>query len=143
MNSNNGKNGKAGVRVYFCANSAHADEMPTALAKLELTENIALEGVPCSGKIDARYLLKAFEAGAHAVCVLACPTGDCKMFEGNLRAHRRAHAVRKLLAEAGVDPDSMQIFLPDSSKQDTLSAAVDAVAISTGRRRRTTHEVIA
>jgi coenzyme F420-reducing hydrogenase delta subunit len=77
---------------------------------LEERTDVALEAVPCSGRIDPRYILKAFEGGASKVCLLACPEGDCKLLEGNLRAVKRILAAQELLAEAGVDPCSIRMF---------------------------------
>jgi coenzyme F420-reducing hydrogenase delta subunit len=74
--------------------------------------DVALEAVPCSGRIDPRYILKAFEGGASKVCLLACPEGECKLLEGNLRAVKRIESARELLAEAGVDPFSVRMFQP-------------------------------
>ena len=138
----------AGVRVYFCRNSAHASEIPSAISKLELMDDVFVEPVPCSGRIDPRYILKAFEGGASAVCILACPTGTCKMLEGNLRATRRVNAVQQLLAEAGLDPDAVRIFVPGSIAEDTLDAAVSVLrqaqhdgSGANPRERRRTEEV--
>jgi F420-non-reducing hydrogenase iron-sulfur subunit len=126
----------APVRVYYCRNSSHASEIPNAISKLERTADVFVEPVPCAGRIDPRYILKAFEGGAEAVCIIACGTGKCKMMEGNLRATRRVHAVRGLLAEAGVDPECVRIFVPGSVEEDTLAAAMASVApgmVITGR----------
>ncbi len=131
----------AGIRVYYRRNSAHANEIPAAISKLELMDDVFVEPVPCSGRIDPRYMLKAFEGGARAVCVLACPTGKCRMLEGNLRAARRVFAVRQLLAEAGLGPDAVRIFVPGSVEEDTLDAAIGTVAGANRRERRKIEEV--
>jgi len=119
---------KADIHVYYCRNAAHGNDMPPAISRLEIRSDIKLEPVSCTGKVDPRYLLKAFEAGASAVAVLACPSGHCKMMQGNLRASSRVSAVRQLMAEAGVDPDSLQIFVPGGPEMGALEAAADNVA---------------
>ena len=48
--------------------------------------------LPCSGKVDIPYLLKAFETGADGVAIVTCKKNECRHFEGNLRAHKRAEA---------------------------------------------------
>ena len=122
-----GWNGKNSIHIYLCHNAA-GNEIPSALSKLALRHNVLLEAVPCSGRIDPRYLLKAFEAGARAVCILACPRGHCKSMEGNLRAVARVQAVQELLSEAGLDPDSVQIFLPSGSEETALNAAAESIS---------------
>ena len=135
--------GNPGIRVYYCRNTAHASEMPQAIRQLHTSEDIAVEAVPCSGRIDPRYLLKAFEGGAKAVCVLACPSGKCKQMEGNLRMTRRAQAVRQLLLEAGLDPDSVQVFVPSDPDHDTLDAAVETVSRAASSLGVRAHAVVA
>jgi len=119
---------QAGIHIYYCRNSAQGAEFPPALTRLEVRNDVSLEAVPCSGKVDPRYMLKAFESGASAVCVLACPSGHCKMMQGNLRAGRRVSAVKQLIAEAGLDPNSLQVFLPGGPEMGALEAAADNIA---------------
>ena len=58
--------------------------------------------LPCSGKVDKLYLVKAFETGADGVAVVTCGKGECRYLEGNLRARKRAEAVDALLGEIGI-----------------------------------------
>jgi F420-non-reducing hydrogenase iron-sulfur subunit len=121
-------NSHSGVYVYYCGNGEHGRQLPTALSEFEENNGALVEAVPCSGKIDPRYILKAFESGAEAVCVLACPSGHCKMMEGNLRAYRRIGLAREMLTEAGLNPDAAYIYMPASPEVDTLNRVVEAVA---------------
>jgi len=128
------RNGKSEIRVYYCGNNAVSAKLPLAASELGLGDEFVLEAVPCGGKVDPRYILKAFEAGAAAVCILACPTGHCRMIEGNLRAARRANFVREMLSEAGMDPDAVQIFLPASPDEDTIDGAMKTIGRSLNGR---------
>lgn len=101
------------VLVYYCQNSARENGNSSSVYKLGQRDDVVLRAVPCSGKIDPRYILRAFEEGAVAVCILACPDGQCKLMEGNRRVNRRVVAVREFLTEAGVNPDSVEVFVPN------------------------------
>jgi coenzyme F420-reducing hydrogenase delta subunit len=65
--------------------------------------------VPCTGTIEARHLLAAFEQGADGVLVAACPSGGCHHLDGERRADRRVAQARAALAEAGLDPERLRI----------------------------------
>jgi len=132
-----------GIRVYYCRNIAYAAEIPAAMAKLRDSVDIAIEAVPCSGRIDPRYILKAFESCTRAVCILACPNGHCKRMEGNLRMTRRAQAVREYLSEAGLEPESVQVHVPTDPECDTLEAALETVSRAISAAHAHTHEVTA
>jgi F420-non-reducing hydrogenase iron-sulfur subunit len=66
--------------------------------------------MPCSGMTREVILLKAFEAGADAVMVLACPEGTCHYLEGNLRARKRVATVKKMLDEIGLDGRRLNFY---------------------------------
>jgi len=65
---------------------------------------------PCTGRLQAEHLLKAFEAGADAVCVITCAGNDCHYLEGSRRAERRVEYVRELLDEIGLGGQRLLIF---------------------------------
>jgi len=119
-----GSNGNNSIHIYYCRNAA--DGIPATFAKPR--EGVLVEAVPCTGRIDTRYLLKAFESGARAVCILACPNGACKSMEGNLRAAVRVGAVNQLLSEAGLPSDSVRIFMPSGSDKSALDAAIENIS---------------
>jgi F420-non-reducing hydrogenase iron-sulfur subunit len=91
------------LRIYFfyCSNSPGGEDIVRHCSQLG---GIGVKAVslPCSGKADILYLLKAFEKGADGAVVIACRERECCNLEGNLRAGKRAKAVDSLLEEAGL-----------------------------------------
>jgi coenzyme F420-reducing hydrogenase delta subunit len=71
--------------------------------------NVKIVRVPCSGKVDAIHILKAFEKGADGVYVAGCLDGDCHFKNGNIRAARRVEAVRRLLDEIGIGAERLEM----------------------------------
>ncbi|MBC7347376.1 MAG: hydrogenase iron-sulfur subunit [Clostridia bacterium] len=92
---------------YYCAYAA-ADLAGSM--RLAYPPNIRLVEMPCSGKADARVILKAFEEGADGVYVAGCLEGDCHFLKGNLRAKKRVAALKKRLAEIGLEPERLEMF---------------------------------
>ena len=66
--------------------------------------------LPCSGKVDIPYMIKAFETGADGVLVITCPAGKCHNLEGNLRAKKRVQAVESLLDEVGMGNGHIKVI---------------------------------
>lgn len=64
----------------------------------------------CSGNIDHRVILNAFEEGADGVFVAGCMEGDCHYLKGNIRAKKRVEAVKKLLDEIGIGGDRLEMY---------------------------------
>jgi coenzyme F420-reducing hydrogenase delta subunit len=95
--------------VFYCSNNLAADQFASLCHGLE-GDTIKTISLPCSGKVDVPYLIKAFETGADGVAIVTCPKNECRHFEGNLRAHKRAEAVESLLEEIGMGAGRMAVF---------------------------------
>jgi coenzyme F420-reducing hydrogenase delta subunit len=83
--------------------------------------------VPCTGRLQPEHLLKAFEAGADLVCVIACDEGNCHHLEGSRRAARRVEFVDRMLAQIGLGAGRVMLFhLPGSAREDMALGAANA-----------------
>jgi F420-non-reducing hydrogenase iron-sulfur subunit len=95
--------------IFYCSNSIDQNELERGCDGLEgiTVKTISL---PCSGKVDIPYLVKAFETGADGVVIVTCKENECRHLEGNLRAHKRAEAVESLLEEIGMSKGRMAVI---------------------------------
>jgi len=78
--------------------------------RLSYPPNIKIIQVPCTGKVDVIYLLKAFQNGADGVYVAGCMEGDCHYLTGNLRARKRVEYTKKILDEIGIGGERVEMF---------------------------------
>jgi F420-non-reducing hydrogenase iron-sulfur subunit len=102
--------------IFYCSNNIEADKF-SVLSPQHDGDTVKIISLPCSGKVDIPYLIKAFETGADSVAIVTCKKDECRHFEGNLRAHKRAEAVEALLEEIGIAAGRMAVF--ECGKQDT------------------------
>ena len=70
--------------------------------RLQYPSNIQIILVPCTGKVDVLYMLRAFEKGADGVYVVGCMEGDCHYNSGNFRARKRVEQAQHILDAIGV-----------------------------------------
>jgi coenzyme F420-reducing hydrogenase delta subunit len=98
------------IYVFYCSNGLEEAQLAVLLGNQEdiIIKSIAL---PCSGKIDIPYLVKAFETGADGAVIVTCKQNECQHLEGNLRAQKRAEAVESLLMEIGMEKGLMQVIM--------------------------------
>jgi len=97
--------------VAFCCNyCAFAAADLAGAMRLQYPSNVRIVKLPCTGKVDALYLMKAFEEGADGVFVAGCLEGECHYLEGNLRARRKVEYVKRLLGEVGIEPERVEMF---------------------------------
>jgi coenzyme F420-reducing hydrogenase delta subunit len=95
--------------VFYCSNNLDAGRMAGFWGDLG-GDTVKTIGLPCSGKVDVPYLVKALETGMDGVVVVACKTKECRHFEGSLRARKRAQAVESLLEEIGFGAGRMAVI---------------------------------
>lgn len=72
--------------------------------------NVKIIRIPCTGKVDALYLLKALEEGVDGVYVAGCEEGDCHFLRGNIRAKKRVGYVKGILKDVGINPGRVEMY---------------------------------
>ena len=95
--------------IFYCSNNLDKDQLAGYCRGLE-GDTVKTIGLPCSGKVDIPYLVKAFETGADGVVIVACKQNECRHLEGSLRAQKRAEAVESLLEEIGMGKGRMAVI---------------------------------
>jgi coenzyme F420-reducing hydrogenase delta subunit len=98
------------VIVAFCCHyCAYTAADMAGSQRLPYPVNVKIIRVPCSGKVDALHIVKAFEKGADGVYVAGCLEGDCHFKNGNERAGRRIAYVKQYLEEIGIESERLEM----------------------------------
>ena len=98
------------IVAYCCNFCAFAAADLAGAMRLQYPPSVRIIRLPCTGKVDAIHLMKAFEEGADGVFVAGCLEGQCHYLEGNLRARKRVAYVKRLLAEVDIEPERIEMF---------------------------------
>lgn len=118
----------SGIVIYLCKNCIPSGQkLPVQWTESGM--HVRIKEIPCSGKIDAQYMMHALEGDVQGIFVITCPVGECTLAQGNYRAEMRVNTVRRLLSEAGLDPKRAGIaHCPDGVTLDGLKGIIgDAV----------------
>ena len=89
--------------------------------------NIRVIRVPCSGRINPIYIIKALTDGADGLMVSGCHPGDCHYLAGNFYARRRFTVLKKLLTTAGINPDRVHFTWVSASEGARFAEVVREV----------------
>lgn len=100
---------KTKLSIFYCSNCFEGTELDR-IAREDEGVDYTVISLPCSGKADLLYLLKAFETGADGLALITCPINECHYLEGNLRAPKRVEEANRLLEEAGLGPDRVTVL---------------------------------
>jgi coenzyme F420-reducing hydrogenase delta subunit len=91
------------IVAFVCKWCTYAGADLAGTVRLRYPANVRIVKLPCSGRIDCFFIVKALEQGADAVLVSGCHPGDCHYSDGNYHARRRFTLFRRLLEFLGVD----------------------------------------
>jgi formate dehydrogenase beta subunit len=112
---------------FACRYCAYTGEDANVI-KAKLPNNVRTIDVLCSGKVDALYLLKAFEFGADGVFVAGCLDGECHNEKGNVHAGQRVTYARGLLEEIGLGGARLEMFNMSSEQCADMTEAIRTLA---------------
>ena len=94
---------------FLCNWCGYAGADLAGTSRIPYPPNIRIIRVPCSGRVDPLFVLKAFQEGADGVMVLGCHPGDCHYSEGNYHARRRYALMHRFLDFVGIAADRLCI----------------------------------
>lgn len=96
-------------------------------SRLKQEANARLIRVPCTGRIDPVFIIKAFENGADGVLISGCHPGDCHYNAGNFHARRRWILFKNLLDFIGIDSSRLHFSWVSASEGKKWVDIVDGV----------------
>jgi F420-non-reducing hydrogenase iron-sulfur subunit len=92
---------------FLCTWCSYTGADLAGTSRMEVPPNLRIIRVPCSGRIDPLFIMKAFMEGADGVMVSGCHPGDCHYISGNLYAKRKLAVLRRLLEWIGIEPNRL------------------------------------
>ena len=98
------------IVAFCCDQSGYPAADMAGTLRLKLPENVEIVRVPCSGRIETIYLLKALEKGVDGVLIFACYEENCQFLRGNLRAKGRLSYAHRMLEKIGLEKERIEIF---------------------------------
>ena len=111
---------------FLCNWCSYAGADLAGTSRTSYPQNVRIIRVPCSGRVDPLFVLKAFQDGADGVMVLGCHPGDCHYKEGNYRARNRMALLRPMLAQFGISADRVTIDWVGAAEGDRFQEVVTA-----------------
>ena len=91
------------ITAFVCKWCTYAGADLAGTSRMTYAPNVRALMLPCTGRIDVSFVIRAFLQGADGVIVSGCHPGDCHYTAGNYRARRRWILFRDLLDTLGLD----------------------------------------
>ncbi len=94
------------------------------VSRFRYPPNIRIIRVMCSGRVDPEIILDTFLYGADGVFIGGCHLGDCHYVEGNYYAEKKIEMARRLLKEAGVEPERLRLEWVSASEGELFASTI-------------------
>jgi coenzyme F420-reducing hydrogenase delta subunit len=119
------------IAAFVCNWCTYTGADLAGTSRLKQEANARLIRVPCTGRIDPVFIIKAFENGADGVLISGCHPGDCHYNAGNFHARRRWILFKNLLDFIGIDSSRLYFSWVSASEGkkwvDIVDGVIDAV----------------
>ena len=120
------------ITAFVCNWCTYTGADLAGTSRLQMASNVRLIRLPCTGRIDHMFIVKAFERGADGVIVSGCHPADCHYTAGNYHARRRFGVFRELMNFMGIDQERVTFSWVSASEgakwKDIVNETVTRVA---------------
>ncbi|MFW9926663.1 MAG: hydrogenase iron-sulfur subunit [Candidatus Thorarchaeota archaeon] len=123
------KKGQFEPRILaFCCNwCSYAGADLAGTSRIQMSPNVRIIRVNCTGRIDISFILDALYQGADGVLISGCHPGDCHYTSGNLKMQTRYTLLKGLLKQAGISPERVHLQWASAAEGDVFAEGVTAM----------------
>jgi len=109
---------------FLCNWCSYAGADLAGTSRTTYPANVRVIRVPCSGRVDPLFVVKAFQLGADGVLISGCHVGDCHYNEGNFHTRRRFALLQPFLDYLGVEKERFRLEWVSASEGKKFSQLV-------------------
>jgi F420-non-reducing hydrogenase iron-sulfur subunit len=118
---------KVTVVAFLCNWCSYAGADLAGVSRIQYPAEVRVIRVPCSGRVDPLYIIKALQDGADGVLVSGCHPGDCHYISGNLVARRKFSMLKTFLEYVGIEPERVQFSWVSASEGGRFASLIEKV----------------
>ncbi|MFZ1035905.1 MAG: hydrogenase iron-sulfur subunit [Smithella sp.] len=115
------------IVAIVCNWCTYAGADLAGISRIQYPPNVRIIRVPCTGRINPFYIVKALQSGADAVLVSGCHPGECHYISGNLVARRKFATLKSFLNYVGVEGDRAMFTWVSASEGDRFAQVIRGV----------------
>lgn len=108
----------------FCCNYTLSASEGALKQEGLIPDNVTIQPLPCTGRLEIKDLLDAFVNGARAVVVVGCEKDSCHNLKGSVRAEKRVKYVKGMLKELGMSSELIEMYFAPRKGAEPLIMAV-------------------
>ena len=115
------------IAAIVCNWCTYAGADLAGISRIQYPPNVRVIRVPCTGRINPFYIVKALQEGADGVLVSGCHPGECHYISGNLVARRKFAMLKSFLNYIGIEGDRTMFTWVSASEGDRFAQVIKGV----------------
>ena len=115
------------IVAIVCNWCTYAGADLAGISRIQYPPNVRILRVPCTGRINPFYIVKALQEGADGILVSGCHPGECHYLTGNLIARRKFAMLKSFLAYIGVEGDRAMFTWVSASEGERFAKVIRQV----------------
>ncbi len=115
------------ITAIVCNWCTYAGADLAGISRIQYPPNVRIVRVPCTGRINPFYIVKALQEGADGVLVSGCHPGECHYLTGNMVARRKFAMLKNFLTYIGVEGDRTVFTWVSASEGERFAKVVRQV----------------
>ena len=115
------------IIAFLCNWCSYGGADLAGVSRLQYPPNIRVIRIPCSGRLDPKFILASFRRGADGVWISGCHPGDCHYIAGNYYARRKFALLKGLLEHMGIEPGRLHFSWVSSAEATKFQEVVTEV----------------
>ncbi len=96
------------IITFLCNWCSYAGADLAGISRFQYPPNTRTIRVPCSGRVNPLFILKALQNGADGILVSGCHPGDCHYLSGNYSARRKFAVMDRFFEYVGIEKGRVQ-----------------------------------
>ncbi|MBN1381982.1 MAG: hydrogenase iron-sulfur subunit [Deltaproteobacteria bacterium] len=115
------------IVAIVCNWCTYAGADLAGISRIQYPPNVRIVRVPCTGRINPFYVVKALQEGADGVLVSGCHPGECHYITGNLHARRKFAMLKNFLSYIGLEEDRTIFTWVSASEGERFAQVIKGV----------------
>ena len=115
------------ILAFLCNWCSYAGADLAGTSRIQYPSNIRVIRVPCSGRVNPLFILKALQSGVDGVLVSGCHPGDCHYLTGNYIGRRKSSTLKRFLEYLGLEEGRVQFSWVSAAEGVKFSQVIQEV----------------
>src|SRR5208283_5392579 len=115
------------IVAIVCNWCTYAGADLAGISRIQYPPNVRIIRVPCTGRINPFYIVKALQDGADGVLVSGCHPRECHYISGNVVPRRKPPTLQSFLSYIGVQGDRAMFTWLSAAERDRFAQVIRGV----------------